>query len=182
MLKKLLPATIVAAAALPAPPASAATVRIELAHTSTFRESSGVEFTCPLDEVLTGRSHSGDENGYTTYYCSRVYIDDQQVQVLDADWDVGVQKESDGVPYTAIDGRALVGRWHKGDENGYTRYRTGALIWQGKRVYVTDQRWSTGMKESGHSYRTSGDKVLTGRQHIGDENGTTLYQYGTVTP
>ncbi|MEV7010157.1 hypothetical protein [Streptosporangium sp. NPDC051022] len=187
--KKALPAAIAAAAlaTLTAAPASAApaaatavTVKVELKHTSTVKESAGVYFTCPNNEVLTGRSHSGDENGYTTYYCSSISINDQLVQhVVLGLWSAG-QKESRSL-YVAPTDQALVGRWHSGDENGATKYLAGMFFWQGKQIHFSSPDWSGYYKESGHSWRAGTNQVMTGRQHSGDENGATRYQYATVT-
>lgn len=189
MYKKAVPAAIAAAAlaALTAAPASAApaaatavTVKIELKHTSTFKESGGVYFTCPTNEVLTGRSHSGDENGYTTYYCSSIIINDQPIQSVVLGLWSDRQKESSSF-YPAPNDQALVGRWHSGDENGYTKYLAGMFFWQGKQVRFSSPNWSGALKESGHSWRAGAGQVMVGRQHSGDENGYTRYQYATVT-
>lgn len=34
---------------------------------SVIKESSGTEFLCPTNTVMTGRWHKGDENGQTQY-------------------------------------------------------------------------------------------------------------------
>ncbi|MFD0887049.1 hypothetical protein ACFQ08_21085, partial [Streptosporangium algeriense] len=186
--KKALPAAIAAAAlaTLTAAPASAApttldvTVKVQLKHTSTVKESAGVWFTCPENEVLTGRSHSGDENGYTTYYCSSISINDQPVQhVVKGLWSAGL-KESRSA-YVAPGDQAIIGRWHSGDENGTTKYLAAMFFWQGKQLRFSYPVWSGGMKESRHSWRAGEGQVMTGRQHMGDENGTTKYQSATVT-
>ncbi|WP_214416068.1 hypothetical protein [Sphaerisporangium fuscum] len=162
-----------------APAAMAATVKIQLATTSTVKEASGARFTCPGDQVLTGRSHSGDENGYTTYYCSKILIDDVPVQVTTGSWSPS-QRESASLYETAAD-QALVGRWHSGDENGSTQYLPGSLSWQGRPVHLITRLWTSTMKESSHSSRAGSFQVMTGRWHSGDENGSTQYQYAYVT-
>ncbi|WP_271218537.1 hypothetical protein [Streptosporangium carneum] len=187
MYRKALPTAIaaVALAALAAAPASAATsaaepkVDVVLKHISTVKESAGVWFTCPDNEVITSRKHTGDENGNTTYYCSAIYIDGQQVQhtVLGA-WS-GAIKESRST-YIAPINQAIVGRWHSGDENGSTKYLAGQMYWQGKPIYFADPRWTGDMKESNHSFTAPAGTVITGRRHQGDENGYTRYQYARV--
>ncbi|GLK11211.1 hypothetical protein GCM10017600_46170 [Streptosporangium carneum] len=187
MHKKALP-TVVAAAALAvltAAPAFAAdtaaqvTVKIELGHTETVKESAGVSFRCPVNQVLTGRAHSGDENGNTTYYCSSISINDQPVTVGISSWSPP-QKESTS-RFAAPIGEVLTGRRHQGDENGPTEYRHAPLTWQGRPVQLISRTWSGWMKENRHSFTTGATQVLTGRQHTGDENGDTRYLYATVT-
>ncbi|WP_433355983.1 hypothetical protein ACQP25_18535 [Microtetraspora malaysiensis] len=140
---KALPAAMVVAAlaTLTAAPAAAAapaaTGRVSIGnHTTHFvLEGRNVEFTCPTNQVMTARWHTGDENGLTGYHCSSVYVDGQEVQVSMGGWDQGM-KESDS-KFIAPMNQVIVGRWHKGDENGLTRYRTAALYWQGKLMRIT---------------------------------------------
>ncbi len=185
--KVVLAATAAAAlAALTvASPASAAsttttavTIRVERAYSETVQEWNA-QFTCPTNQVLTGRSHVGDENARTTYYCSWILINGEQVRVSLGDWSSG-QKESRS-SYTAPADQALVGRWHTGDENGTTRYRPATLSWQGRPVRLTGADWSTQYTESKHTYHADYNRVLIGRSHSGDENGKTRYQHALVT-
>lgn len=44
-----------------------------------------------------------------------------------------------------------------------------------------DAQWSNSQKESDHDYRCPSNKVLVGRKHYKDENGSTWYLCGTVT-
>lgn len=147
-------------------------------YTETVKESAGVPVVCPSNQVLLGRAHSGDENGNTTYYCGLILIDGQMVQVSAPNWSSS-QKESDSF-FAAPGDMALVGRQHTGDENGSTRYATASLSVGGRTVELTAYRWSPGQKESS-SYSKAGDyEVMVGRQHSGDENGQTRYQYARV--
>lgn len=187
MYKRALPAAMAAAASavltlVPGTPASAATastVEVQLQTTSTVKESSGAWFACPADQVMTGRKHSGDENGYTTYYCSRILINGEQATVEPRSW-VSAGKESSSLFETG-ENEIIIGRQHKGDENGYTNYQYGALFWQGRQLRVLARIWSSNMKESNHSASVSPYHVMTGRSHSGDENGYTKYQYAAVT-
>ncbi|MEU6415038.1 hypothetical protein [Microbispora sp. NPDC046933] len=176
-----LAAVTAATMASPAPAASAETVTISVDenYSQTVWEPDGVQFTCPTDQVLTGRSHYGDENKQTTYYCSSIWINGERVQVRVLDWSYA-QRESSHV-YMAPAGQALVGRWHQGDENGLTRYRPAQLFWQGRLVGLTGAGWTYAYKESKHTSKAGYNQVMTGRKHTGDENGSTLYQYATVT-
>ncbi|MER5647652.1 hypothetical protein [Streptosporangium sp. NPDC002524] len=160
-------------------PASAATIKMERIYTETVSESMGIQFTCPPNQVLTGRSHYGDENKPTTYHCSRILINGEQVQVHAGDW-TSPQRESRS-DYSAPDNQVVVGRWHHDDENGDTRYRSAALYWQGRQVWLTDGNTSGEYKESGHSWLAAPGKVMTGRVHHGDENGKTWYRFATVS-
>jgi hypothetical protein len=182
MRKKVLSAAATALTALTmipvAPAAAAPSVQVRPGYTATVRESDSY-FWCPQDEVMIGRAHSGDENGYTTYFCGQIYIDNQRVEVLeppykDDEWE-------DTTHFVTPDDYALVRRDHYGDENGFTFYYCARLSWQGKPVRLVDRRWTEEMKESKHSSRAGANEVMTGRHHFGDENGRTKYQYARVT-
>ncbi|MEV8634712.1 hypothetical protein AB0395_23950 [Streptosporangium sp. NPDC051023] len=157
--------------------AAAVTIRVERAYAETVPEWN-TQFTCPTNQVLTGRSHVGDENARTTYYCSWILINGEQVRVSLGDWTSG-QKESRS-SYTAPADQALVGRSHTGDENGTTSYRAATLSWQGRPVRLTGADWSSQYIESKHTYQADYNRVLIGRSHSGDENGKTRYQHALV--
>ncbi|MDF5754400.1 hypothetical protein [Spongiactinospora sp. TRM90649] len=172
-----LAALAVMSVAAPAP-ASAATITVTRAYAETVREWID-PFTCPTNMVLTGRSHYGDENAPTTYYCSFILIDGEQAQVHLGDW-TARQKESRS-DFSAQDNEAVAGRWHEGDENGYTRYRTAKMYWRGQQVLLAGGDISGAIRESNHTWHAGANKVMTGRQHKGDENGSTWYRFATVT-
>ncbi|WP_436761310.1 hypothetical protein [Streptosporangium sp. V21-05] len=158
--------------------ATAATIEVERAYAETVWEWID-PFTCPTNTVLTGRSHYGDEDAPTTYYCSFILIDGEQAQVHLGDW-TSRQKESRS-DYSAPDHHAVVGRWHEGDENGYTRYRTATVYWRGQQVLLANGEISGAHKESNHTWHANRNKVMTGRLHSGDENGRTYYRSAGVT-
>ncbi|SNT43996.1 hypothetical protein SAMN05216276_104334 [Streptosporangium subroseum] len=158
--------------------ATAVTIRVERASSEEVPEWRS-QFTCPTNQVLTGRTHVGDENSPTTYHCSWIFINDEQVRVNILDWTPGV-KESKST-YVAPANWALVGRSHSGDENGLTRYRPATLFWQGRQVSLTGATWTGEYRESNHTTHAPYNQVMTGRLHTGDENGKTQYQYATVT-
>ncbi|MGI8312867.1 hypothetical protein [Saccharopolyspora hattusasensis] len=158
--------------------APAAEIIIIDGYTQTVKESAGTPVLCPTNQVLLGRAHYGDENGNTTYYCGLILIDGQQVQVSAPHWSDS-QRESNSF-FTASPGEVLVGRQHSGDENGQTRYATASMSAWGQPVELTSYRWSAGQKES-NSYSKAGEyEVMVGRQHSGDENGQTQYQYARI--
>ncbi|WP_164088429.1 hypothetical protein [Frondihabitans sp. 762G35] len=41
---------------------------------SSIKESAGTAFSCPRGQAMTGRFHTGDENGSTEYQCSSVGV------------------------------------------------------------------------------------------------------------
>ncbi|WP_344982428.1 hypothetical protein, partial [Streptosporangium fragile] len=167
----------------PAAPAAAATateesIRVIFASEWTMRESNS-RLVCPANEVMIGRSHYGDENGYTTYYCGRIYINDEQVVVTPTGGDA-TMREPDSF-YSTPGDAVIIGRAHRGDENGYTTYYAGALSWQGKTVRLTSRQWTGSVRETRHTSGSVIGRVMTGRSHAGDENGMTNYEYATVT-
>lgn len=149
---------------------------------AAIKESSGVEYLCPTNTVLTGRYHKGDENGQTQYEYATLKVVDEQgktvqasIVVTDIQWSSSI-KESDGTFFKASSGRVLVGRYHKGDENGYTKYATAIVKVNGVQAQTIDDENSAKIKESsGVWYVTPTDRVLVGRYHKGDENGETYY-------
>ncbi|MFB7504824.1 hypothetical protein [Streptomyces broussonetiae] len=147
-------------------------------YTQTVKESSGFPVLCPTNQVLLGRSHSGDENGNTTYYCGLILIDGQQVRVSPPTWSSS-QRESNSF-FAASANQVLVGRQHSGDENGPTKYATATMSAGGREVELTSHRWSPGQRESSSYSKSGDDEVMVGRQHSGDENGQTRYQYARI--
>ncbi|MEU4410134.1 hypothetical protein AB0F88_36955 [Streptosporangium sp. NPDC023963] len=172
-------AAALASTTMASPASAAVTIKMERIYTETVPEWVGIQFTCPPNQVLTGRSHYGDENKPTTYYCSRILINGEQVQVHAGDW-THPQRESRS-DYSAPDNQVIVGRWHEDDENGDTRYRSAALYWQGRQVRLIDGDTSGEYKESSHNWQAAYGKVMTGRTHYGDENGKTWYRFATVS-
>lgn len=102
-------------------------------------------YTCPANHLMVGQEHSGDENGTTTYYCARFYVDnpngtfswiiwkntDDTDHQYKTAWSQAL-KESiheftcfnetpahDEAPHDS----AIIGRAHYGDENGQTWYK-----------------------------------------------------------
>ncbi|MDR6714644.1 hypothetical protein J2W83_004280 [Pseudomonas hunanensis] len=87
----------------------------------------GYYFSCPLNQVMTGREHWGDENGDTRYECAPLTVNGRQLDVTPGDWSAGMN-ETDSEHKCAQD-QVMVGRWHRGDENtkGSTRYRCATV-------------------------------------------------------
>jgi hypothetical protein len=85
----------------------------------------GIWVMCPFDQVLIGRGHKGDENGKSQYTCATLTADERPLAVKpDPAWQqVPAQHE-----FTCDAGKALVGRWHEGDETKPTAYRCGTVL------------------------------------------------------
>lgn len=155
--------------------------------TSGMKES-GSYFLCPSNTVMTGRYHKGDENGQTQYeYATLKAVDvngnlvSGTITVEDVKWDSSI-KESSGNGYDAPANRVIVGRQHKGDENGQTQYATAIIKIDGKTTTLEEGINSPSIKESsGIWFKTDENRVMTGRHHSGDENGQTYYTSAKVT-
>lgn len=135
------------------------------------------DYTCRYGRVMVGRYHKGDENGKTKYYCAGLYVENGgSVDVLTASWSEEI-KESKGTYFTCPSGSVMVGRYHKGDENGKTKYKCAVVRYEGRSPVFTGSQWSTEIKESkwGSYYCPTGS-VMIGRRHKGDENGKTTYK------
>lgn len=90
-------------------------------------------------------------------------------------------KESSGQGFDALNNRVIVGREHKGDENGLTRYATALVRFNGKDCMTCDRVSSSSVKESKGIWCCSdSERVMTGRHHTGDENGQTYYNYSKL--
>ncbi|MFJ3231151.1 hypothetical protein [Streptomyces sp. NPDC086787] len=170
-------ATATGAEASPAPTAD---ITIIDAYTETVQESAGTAVLCPTNQVLVGRRHIGDSDGYTTYYCAFVLIGGQPAKVSSATWSDS-QTESSSSFTATPPYRVLVGQQHTGDATGSTRYAYATMRAWGQPVALTNYGWTPAQRESS-SYSHAGTyEVMVGRSHYGDENGPTRYQYAAVS-
>lgn len=137
-----------------------------------IKESAGTAYTCPSGKVLAGRRHSGDENGTTHYLCCSA--GSPQATPTSCSWSAFL-KESSNIQFVCPANQFMAGRQHSGDENGSTRYYCCNLSQNGVQVPRSGScAWSAGQQESSSHFQCIPDgKVMTGRQHSGDENGTT---------
>lgn len=170
------------------PPAGTIIVPNVRWETGNYTESSSY-FLGPDNTVITGRTHTGDENGSTRYEYANLKAINPQGQIVpgvitvaDVRWENSLS-ESFGAGYDAPVNRVIVGREHTGDENGSTRYATGVVKFNGFPTKMINYTTTTTRKESGgwNWFRTAYDQVLTGRHHMGDENGNTYYGMGTIS-
>ncbi|EDM36076.1 hypothetical protein PBAL39_23752 [Pedobacter sp. BAL39] len=154
-------------------------------ESNNYKESSHT-FVTPTGWIMTGRRHSGDENGSTIYEYADLKAVDSQGQPLggiitveDGRWE-GYVKESNSV-FVAPSDRVVLGREHYGDENKNTRYFTGVVKYNGVATAIINYVNSITTKESnGTWFRSGSDQVVVGRTHTGDENGNTFYKYATI--
>lgn len=155
--------------------------------TSYYRKASQEYYLCSFNRVLTGRCHSGDENGKTWFEDAELEAVDESgnlvsgvITVSSSEWSEWA-KESSGQGFDALNNHVIVGREHKGDENGQTRYATAIVRFNGKDCMTCDRVSSSLIKESKGIWCCSdSERVLTGRHHTGDENGNTVYEYASL--
>lgn len=81
-------------------------------------------FVCGLNAVMTGRKHDGDEEGDTRHWCGEL-ADGAGVVLKIAPDEWGSQVIEDDHTFTCPENKVLIGRTHRGDEKGKTRYRCG---------------------------------------------------------
>jgi hypothetical protein len=146
-------------------------------------KEAGSDYECPAGSVLTGRWHSGDENGSTRYQYACLYVELEGEPSLSVTRNrvQSAQMKESGSSYQCPPNTFLTGRWHEGDENGKTQYEYADVYIQGLPAASTDRVSSDSIKESaGIKYTCPGTSVMTGRSHSGDENGHTRYEHGNV--
>lgn len=143
-------------------------------------------FQCPLNTVITGRFHKGDENGTTTYqYATLKAVDSKGnpikgfITVEDIRWGIS-GSESSGKGFIAPVNRVIVGRMHIGDENALSSYATGIVKFNGHPTYISDYSVSQLTIESSSSFSVRNNEVITAQYHYGDENGFTYYGFGSI--
>jgi len=95
--------------------------------TTTAREANGDWMTAPYQGwVMVGRKHDGDENGPTTYTWAQPYDGPDKCELGEATWTPD-QKQS-ATNFICPEGHVLVGRYHRNDENGATKYQHASII------------------------------------------------------
>ena len=89
--------------------------------------ASGNEVVCPANKVFTGRAHDGDENSFETLTCANILDEwDQPMGVIpDENWSQDLKEN--GHEFQCASHSVMIGKYHKGDENGTTRYLCGTL-------------------------------------------------------
>lgn len=86
--------------------------------------------------------------------------------------------------YTCPKDTVMIGRAHYGDtESGEVYYKCSTYEPYRQETVISPGTWSetlTEGKPSGHSYTCPDGTAMVGRQHTGDENGTTTYKCSQV--
>ena len=140
-------------------------------------------FVCPANQVMIGRTHSGDANGPTRYQCGVVQNDGHIFEVpgATAQWSDWCVKESK-CTFMCPQGRVMTGRQHSGNGNGKTRYQCAEVHHNGLTIKYQSLQWSPGIMESNSRFDCPSNTVMVGRTHQGDVNGATSYQCATFLP
>lgn len=146
---------------------------------SWIKESSGITSWCGANRVLVGREHSGDENGRTRYRCGVLRVGNAQLALGSPEWtgDIKESNSSYGCPADQV----MVGRKHRGDENGQTNYACSQIRWGQESTPMTAGTVAGPYRESASRFECADGEVMTSRKHQGDENGSTWYQCSSVT-
>lgn len=87
-------------------------------------------FRCPVDQVMVGRKHQGDENAETQYKCATLYKGSEAKKntvfvEVDANWSTPAMEQ--GLQFVCDANKVMVGRAHRSDEQGDTRYLCASL-------------------------------------------------------
>lgn len=154
-----------------------------------LEESDGISFVAPSDMVLVGRRHGGDENGMTVcMYATLKAIDSSgarvsgEIKIIDQQWSDWIKEASS--EYTTSNGFVMLGRQHRGDENGETRYKIGRITFNGKQTVVISAEpyysYQLYRESKGVFFMTEPYFLYTGRSHEGDENGYVRNLQGLV--
>lgn len=167
-------------------------------ETKELEKESSSEFVCPEDDqIIVGRYHKGDENGKTQYKYGKIKI----VRRLNESSNlkaVGIrlsktfssERMKESSSGFLNDNVVIVGRKHSGDENGETSYLYKRVFVESAtgmflpcKAIVSEQYSKTvSVKESDgrwveYPVTFSEDETvyaaMYGREHHGDENGTT---------
>ncbi len=156
---------------------------IDFVQSDLIKESSGVWPTVPVNKVMVGRKHWGDENGNTEYTFRYIFYEtDDSIITHNHEWSDWIQesgKNGNGVSLfeCPID-TVMTGRQHKGDENGDTRYRYSTVLLNNIPLKTEFEMWSNRVIESSGEWLIAPiPKVMVGRYHQGDENGETMNLY-----
>lgn len=83
-------------------------------------------FLCPANSVLTGRYHTGDENGLTQYATGIIKFNGHITEIKNYTTSEPY-KESAAGWFKTSSNQIITGRHHYSDENGYTYYCMGTV-------------------------------------------------------
>jgi hypothetical protein len=137
------------------------TIHFAQAH-NIQKESRHEWFRSPSGHVITGREHSGDENGPTTYQTSVVKVGGIECRVVDREEESAVRRESEDYWHDAPEGTVMTGRSHTGDENGPTKYEWGRLEVDVPKAWLAGEAAPKAVEES--AGRTRGGEEPSPRE------------------
>ena len=137
-------------------------------------------YVCPPNKIMTGRHHTGDEEGPTYYFCGTA-TQGGPLTVKQETWE-GPYNEYDGYKFECQENQVMTGREHWGDERtSQTHYGCGSIKGPLGDIYVIkDLAWHHIDQEKNSIFDCPTNKVLVGRGHEDDENGPTEYLCGTL--
>ncbi|MGI0120387.1 hypothetical protein [Zooshikella sp. RANM57] len=147
--------------------------------TSTTVDEDSHNFECPVNKALTGIRHSGDENGETVYTCSSLYIKNVSNGeiILKNPYSLGSDEESSS-SFTCEGFSIMVGRNHRGDENGDSYMKCAyPYTKDGKRIKPIIEHYDSQTQSSSNFDSTSYNMIMVKRSHYGDENADTNMTY-----
>lgn len=139
---------------------------------------------CDRDRVMIGRSHDGGASGPSGVRCVYVTVPGWSGRVArtgatsTSKW----ISESDGTAFSCPTNQVVSLRFHVNGADGDTQYRCQSLELRRsgddrvRPVTTKNATWSSGVRESDSEYTCPTDTVMVGRQHTGNEHGTTKYQ------
>jgi len=162
---------------------------------SYIKESSGIWFKTDSNRILTGRHHSGDENGKTYYISAKVVIVPSNTEpapkgtviIPNVRTKSATMQESSSSFLCPV-GTVMTGRSHIGDENDTTQYEYSSLKAVNSKgeivvgnITVEDIQWDKALHEDeGRGYDAPLNRVIVGRKHQGDETDMTQYATAVV--
>ncbi len=167
----------------------AGTITVEnIQWESYVKESSGIGYVSSNNRVVVGRQHLGDENGNTRYATGIIKFNGVET-MLEESVESSAIKESSGIWFTTDNQKVLIGRRHNGDENGNTWYTSAKVVIpnsstdpapEGTLIVPFVRQESSGMSERDSLFMCPAGSVMTGRSHVGDEGGTTKYEFSSL--
>lgn len=145
---------------------------------------------------MTARYHKGDENGTSNAKFGKLALSQEArdagfFDVWLKDIEPITQRESDSSVLLSSKPACCIGRRvHKGDENAKTTYYVRQIIAAKEGEVITeyhtcdcelyDFKEVTNKKESKAGWVEYAGKIIVGRKHHGDENGTTITTFASV--
>lgn len=88
---------------------------------------SGSNYNAPVNRVIVGRLHNGDENGKTQYATAVIKFNGEEALLKDSIQSSAIT-ESNNTWFKTDSDRVIVGRKHDGDENGQTKYTSAKAV------------------------------------------------------